>query len=205
MLIEQLNNIANAQIQIAGGGIKVDGFVSSDISIGGGNSFNNPLESMAQQSLSETLQGLQSVASKFGYTGNFTLRSLEQSVLTWTGADIPNFTLRVVFIAIREGDDVRKKALELYKTVYPTSKTAGAATLIVPPLQYLPSGLNARGVFTVKVGKWFKAYNQVMQNVSFSFSKEVTSNGSPVYCEGEISFRPFRTVTSDTIRQYMGL
>lgn len=208
--IQKIN--PNARILISIPGVKgVEGIVTGNLAFGISNNFNTPLESQSQQSLSETLGGAQAAASNLaqllGYKGlglkPFTLTTVQQSVKTWTGNSLPVFNVPMKFIATKDTDDVRKIHAKLLSTVGSSFESFGLSANISPPLGYLPAGMTAQGTIAVSIGTWFQATKQVMLNVEFTYSKEVIANGSPLFCEGTISFTPFRIISLKELKGYL--
>lgn len=204
--IEKLSTNSYSRIVVAGPNLgSVNGFITSELSINGSNEFSTPLESQAQKSLSDNLQAAQAVAGRLGIQDftKFTLQTVEQSVAVWSNSSKPTFSVSLLFIAIKETDDVRTPVANLFKTVYPTFEGFALTSIVKPPLGYLPNGMTASGVFTVQVGKWFRAPGQIMNSVDFTFSKETIKSGAPLYATGTIQFTPFRMIEAREIANYI--
>jgi hypothetical protein len=209
------SNFSNAQITISGiptpTGITQDiiGIITSELNFGSGNSWNTPLESAQQSSLSETVQGGGAVLSNLlsgtrfkDLVKPFTLRTIQQSVKIWNGSDLPVFTVKLIFVALAEDDDVRENVAQLMQSVAPPTASFGS-TFLTPPLGYQPSGLKASGVISVAIGSWFEGHNFVMNNVNFTFSAETIASGNPLYAEGTISFTPYRIISASELSGYI--
>lgn len=205
-ILELLKN-ENAKVTVATGGAPVTAFVQSDLIINGSNNFTNSLQSSNIESLQVLLQKGQGIAQAMGAThgSQFSARTLSQSTDFWTGSERPTFTIDMLFVALYEEDDVRKKVMELYRCTYPTAKGLVLTETLIPPLGYQPdaTGVNATGTITVKYGKWFRAPGQLMKNVSFKFSKEVLKSGLPVFAVGSITFHPFREISFSEFQKYL--
>jgi len=190
----------------------VVGIITQELTFAASNSFNTPLESSAQQQLSETLMGAQAaagnLATRLGYKGGalskpFTLRTVEQSVKTWTGSETPVFNVVLKLVALQETDDVRQAVSNLLSAVAPTFSSFGLSANVAPPLNYLPKGMTAQGTITVAIGRWFKAHQQVMLSVTPTFSRETIASGAPLYCDVAISFTPYRQVSVGELTGYI--
>ena len=59
-----------------------------------------------------------------------------------------------------------------------------------------------QGTCTVVIGKWFRALNQIIIAADFDFSRTTTVAGSPLFCEGKITFEPYRMITEDEFNSY---
>lgn len=186
----------------------ITAFVTSELSISGGNQYSNPLLTNQQESISNTLQNAQAlignVASKFGYNGipSFSLKTVEQSVNTWSGSDRPSFRLSLLFVALRGDEDITLPIQTLYKAVFPEIIDVALGQVIIPPLKYLPQGRTARGTVLVRIGKWFQATNLLIEKVDFTFSKETLPSGRPLYAQGSVSFVPYRVLSAEEINQW---
>lgn len=221
---KQFTNNPNSQVIISGlntpaqtnsPGFKttatnVAGIIAGPLGFEVSSEYGTPLWSQSQEGLSEQLQGYLAVASgvKKTLTGKglshpYTLLNANQSVKTWTGTSLPVFNVPLKFVAFNEDDDVTDAHKALLSAVMPvfTSKNSLSA-FMQPPLGYLPSGITASGTITVAIGQWFRAVGQVMVTVDMSYSKETLLSGAPLYCEGDISFTPFRIISFQEIQGY---
>jgi hypothetical protein len=200
----------HARVRIVGLGDKtqfgVTAFLADELNLSGSNDFSDAaLQQGQQESLNDTLQKLQAVvggvASQFGYDSvpSFTLKTLEQSVSTWKGAERPSFSLRVLFVATRETDDVTTQVNGLYRSVFPSFKSVGVASVVLPPLNYLPQGITARGTVLVEIGKWFRATGLIIKSVNFKFSKSVLASGKPIYADGTVQFQAYRVLSYEDV------
>ena len=214
--VQQTNLNEGPTANLSNSGRSVEGIILDKVSIGGGADFNNPLESAAQAALDSTLtnvqMGLRAAAAKAGMNSDsipvLSLKSVAQSISVWTGSERPSFNIPMMFIATRRDQDIREDVKKLLKTVYPTFSDAGT---ILPPLGY-GSSLGVEGALptakntcTIFIGQWFKASQQIMRSVEFSFSPEVHSNNTPLYAIGSIKFEPFRTVSYEEVSGYISI
>lgn len=205
----------NAQILISTPVGSVQGFVMGPISIGVSADYNNPLESAAQQQLSEATQNAQSAfktfANQLGFNGEsvpaFSFKTVANSLKQWTNTSPPVFNVPMAFIASKTTDDVRKPTSTLYRTVMPQFQGSGLTTTILAPLGYqgvLNKGqLSAINTLTVQIGKWFRAPLQVMTSVNFEFATQTLPSGIPLYSAGSVSFTPFRAISAGELTAYL--
>lgn len=208
--IDNINTNPNSQIIIAIPGVPrpVTGYIQNDVFISAGNEFNTPFENQAQNSLNTKLQGLGSVTGRFSDTAGeklktFSLKTIDQSALFWTGSRIPQFSIPLTFVAVRESDDVRDPVENLYKTVFPIFDKLSKSATIRPPLGYFPKGISADGTISVRIGNWFNASRLVMVNVDFSFSREVIESGAPLFATGTVVMRPFRAISFNEFQGWL--
>lgn len=204
--IERMIANENYKVVIAGLGSKpVTGFLQDDIKFGGGNNYNNPFESEAQQKLSDVINkgvpAVAGVAKSFGYnvpTSQFSLKSFDQTIESWTGSQKPSFSMRLTFLALGPDDDVTDPVRKIMRAVMPTGNR-----LVTAPLGYgvqitnkdgLP-GLAAHGTLAIRVGKWFQALGQICRKAQPTISKECIASGLPLYSIVEFEFEPYRAIS----------
>jgi hypothetical protein len=215
------------------GSRRVQGLLQGEFTISGGNQFNTPLASSSQEGLSQKLNvgkaAIEAVATnvtgqQVSLGSQIQLKTLAQTANFWTGSEKPKFSIDLLFIALRRGDDVRDQVDSLYRTVFPTLGKGGV--FLQAPYNYSVDGAGrARGTFAIKLGEWFRATRQVMTNVSFTFSQEMVpldggSGGggilsigdgvinqeptkfAPLFARGSIQFEPYRDITYNEFRGY---
>lgn len=219
--IEKLAENPNYKISIhlgRGRSNIVNGFISGPINMGGGNDWNNPFDSSVQGTMSEVFSKVAPVVSRgvSSFSGEqktlaFTsLKSMEQTVLGWTGSKKPTFSIPLVFVALRPTDDVTDPIKKLAKTVFPSEEKLGSGRISVgvtkAPLGYGVTVGRGRliptGTITVRIGRWFFAVNQVVSSFDWTFSKEVIGNGLPFMATATLGFEPFKNVTLDEFYGY---
>jgi len=188
------------------------GWMEGNRQIGGGNEFSTPLDvSIQNEKLNRIIKVVKAV-------GGIQPKLFVQTTKTWESSQTPNFTINMTFVAIRKDDDVRVPVRSLLSTVYPVgtygfmSAPLGYKLGAIEALKKLVSGQGKKaaaqvvtpvGTIFCEIGRWFRAPNQVARSVDFTFSKEVHSNGTPLYASGSISFEPFRAISFDEIDQYI--
>lgn len=201
-------------------GTRLNALFQGEFSISGGNSFNTPLASSGLENLSEKINigktVIQSAANQIGANVNVgsqvQLKTLSMTSNYWVGSEKPKFTLDLLFIALKRGDDVRDMVEPLYESVFPTVAKGGI--YIRAPFGYnVDSQGQAIGTFAVQLGTWFRATKQVMTGVNFTYSKEMIPldgavNGTeatkfaPLYARGSIAFEPYRDITFNEFKGY---
>lgn len=206
-------------------GRPVVGFLQSEITIFGRNELTTLIDTSAQQDFARKANIGRAVAQSsigqkaFGAFGidstkfqNVSLLNLNQTIGEWTASAKPVFTLNMIFVALRTGDDVRIPCAKLLRTVYPTVATLGSAkginfSTLRAPLNYAPT--IGRGFSTIQIGQWFKAPRQVIKEVTFTFSTQVVkldptgSRTAPLFAIATLQFEPFRLLTYPEIRAYI--
>lgn len=217
--IDKLISSTDANVSVTGPGLRFRGLMTSNVSIRAGNSFNTLLESSFTESLSQSTNKILNSVKTVGAATGFetlqaiklppvTLKSLGQSVQFWVGSETPVFTIDVVKIATRPGQDIRSEIIQLYSSVFPEESSqlgSTAANLFLrPPLGYTPEsfGKNATGTIAVQVGTWARFLNHIMKSVNFTFSKEVTRDGHPLYATGTIEFEHFRAIKYSEFKKF---
>lgn len=211
--LDALKDNPNAHVLVTGPNVRVRGLITAPLSISAASRYTNVLESQAQESLSDKISGglgaagaalsVMGAGNLAGSIPSFTLRTAEQSADTYQTSERPSFTVELIFVALRSNDDVRIPVSKLYKATMPTFSKQGAANFLQAPLGYQSKGMSAQGTCAVRVGTWFQATWQLIKNVSFTFSREVTVNGYPLYASGSITFEPYRMISVDELLGYM--
>jgi hypothetical protein len=192
----------------------VMGLITSELTLGGANSFSSPLEdSSILSKVSKTIGTVRNVSSAMGNQASQAATMLKsQTIDFYTGSSKPEFALDVVFITLDSNDnknDATAYVKDVLKSVYPTSN----GQLLNAPLGYNPfaksGGLSSiitngtpSGTVTLRVGRWFLARNLVVQSANFTMSREVTASGKPLYASGSISLAPYRALTYDEVKKW---
>jgi hypothetical protein len=187
----------HALIRIAGSGVRVKGIAVGGFTAGGAAEYNSIFQSTLSTKLSESLAKIKFVAGEIpgadkiiGALGGVHMKSKWETTDFWVNTQKPTFSVDTVFIAIRRKDDVRSKVNQLWKCVYPQRLQDGA--LYGPPLGYLATRSGVTGTVDVSIGRWFYARQQIVKNVSATFSKELVAPGRPLYVEVKVDFEPYR-------------
>jgi len=135
-------------------------------------------------------------------------RNTFATAVQWTGSSKPVFPINLLFLKLRNRENIAQKVLSLYKTVYPTqSREFSVSDLkianIGAPLGYLPTANNsARGTLALQIGQWFRATNLIMRSVDFTFSSEISTDGFPLYAVGSVVLEPWRSITFEEFSAY---
>lgn len=210
LAIDKLKNNAKSQITIVGPGIAVTAFLISDFTLSGSNEFQSIFELTGQEDLQKKLLLTKSVADKVGAGGlvpEIRIKSIEQTELTWMSSELPTYSLQLLFLSVRPGDDVRKDVKALLSAVYPVFKAELKTKVMFPPLGYKvrdPNGNEAvAGTLIISIGSWFRATKQVIRSASFTHSKEVVDDGTPLYATGELTFSPYRMISVGDVQGYL--
>jgi hypothetical protein len=202
-------------------------YIQNELSFNAGNDYNNPFESSAAARLSEVankaLPLLSAFKEKIGVGGEepvaqFSLKSFEQTVLSWTRSIKPVFNMNLTFIAIRptgDNSDVTDPVKRLMATVFPDrGEIAGGLNVIKAPMGYGAKvvvdavagqkklSLNVSGTTMLQVGEYFRAPGLVARSASPQFSKEVISTGKPLWASVNVSFEPYRAITYKEFKGY---
>ena len=117
----------------------------------------------------------------------------------WVGAEKPTFSLQLMFVATKADDDIREEVFKVLEGVYPEEGTGG---IISAPWGYGFGTGGKSGKFTISIGKWFSAPNQILNDASFELSKETTKKGWPLYATGTINFFPYRLIYAKELKKY---
>jgi hypothetical protein len=218
-----------AQIRMAGfGGAPVVAYHSVEFSSGASNEYNNPFESEAQEKLSAIANRVLPAASGVVnyFTGKesvpsaqFSLKSFNQTIDSWTKSSKPSFPIKVYFIALRPTDDVRVNMKKVMRGVMPNKGTLSQGlglNVITAPLGFGPQvvigqsnnnanttvSLSVPGTLVVSIGTWFKGRGLVLKDAKFTFSKQVIRSGNPLWCEMDLTFNPYRQLSNDEFASF---
>jgi hypothetical protein len=177
------------------------GFVTSNITIGGSNCFQSPFDTALMSALTLVANGGGILSNELLGTKIAQIRLSTQTMTrqVWTKSESPIFRATMVFLAIKEADDVRTPVKAILSSVFP--EFDNSSPIMKAPLGY--DGVGA-GLLTVVIGKWFQAPNMIMRSANFSFSKEIIASGAPLYAEGNIEFIPYDMTSGSTIAGYIG-
>jgi hypothetical protein len=206
-LVESRGGILNAP--------GVSGYLMNDISFQVDSNFGPLFGNPAVESVAEGMDVLSGTLKSFGLPGlanslqNFSPRNLLQTVSAWHGSEGPVFALNVLFLTLRSTDNILQQVKSLYSTVLPQRTGVGDTGKVDigqvrAPLGYFPdTSLSPLGTLTVAVGKWFLAQNLLAIGVNFTFSKETTTNGQPLYAMGTVVLKPFRNLSYDEFSAFL--
>lgn len=193
--------------------IEVDvlGYSLSDFAVSGGNqyeSFSNAIDNLASGALGQTvgsvvskarsgIKSIETISTIIGGQSQFT--SPEETRATWSGSNLPSFQLELQFLCLdseNPSEDVVTKVNSLMRAVYPDIGKANTLNVNIfkAPLGY-SSKDNNNGKFTISIGKWFQGTKMVIENISFTYGKELNRNGKPIYANGAITFRPYKMIS----------
>lgn len=197
----------------------VEGFITSNTRLSGGNSYNTPLDNSFTDSLSSLASNASQSANNLGVTNNaqFILKSQVQTVLQWSGSERFSFNVEVLFLSwkIKERNVLRpvKRLLEAVSPLSTGIAGVDALSLLnlqtIAPLGY--TALNVKGVpvgiglSSVSIGKWFKADQLVIKNVDLDVSKETLKDGTPLYCTATVHFETFKMLSALEVTQFIRL
>jgi hypothetical protein len=204
--IDKLLNSVNSRILISdapSNNIRVQGFMVSDFSISGGNSYTNIFGSSSQEIADSALKTATSlinfVSGKTGISdvkiSERKLMAINSTIHSWVGSNRPSFNIPLIFVAIRESDDVRTPVKSLTKSVYPTED----GIFMIAPLGYDGTG---GGTVSIQIGKWLMIHGLVVTSMNATFSQQVIKSGLPLYAKVDITFEPYKLPTVKDVDGY---
>jgi len=192
---QNINNV----VRITSDGDKpfdVRGLMSSPFTSGGGNNWNTPLDNPVLDDASSTMQAIRTMEGALiknrTYTQNITTNKQFKNNIattkTYGGSNIPSYPANFTLVTYRKGQNVLDDVLKLMSTVLPQESASGS--WITPPLNYDPG--NFTGTVSLWYGKYFKASNLVVIDMSYTLSREVVPNNTPLYADIQMSLQPTR-------------
>jgi len=177
---------------------KITSVMTNELAIGGSNTFSAKTELQERipvvgkiTEVTNKIKVVPQLANSASYTKNETSN-------TWTQSGKPQFT--VDFTLIANNADKAKTHVDwikmLQSAVLPQGSHDGG---LAPPNGYTNTGA---GTLTLFVGAWFKATSLVMVNTTFTPSKQVMSNGYPLFWVCSITLEPYRMITAGDFSKY---
>jgi hypothetical protein len=216
--IQKIINNPNAQILLTsrtsrGKAWGVKGFVTQDINIGGSVNWGTLGGLEMLQNMGDWLNKAGSALNSFKEGADvpqFQLKALKTTQLNYAGTNQFEMSIPLVFVAYKQGDDVRLPVAALKQAIYPTiPKISNFETKMIAPLGYTAGSIGTKagviGAIALKIGQWFEIPIRLMliSNADFTFSKEVTSNGTPLYAQGQITLVASRAISSEEMNQFL--
>ena len=184
-------------------GDRVEAFVRDNFPFANTSRYQSMFDLEVLNSLSNGLNALEQ-AGTMATGANIaqrSLKSMNQSMASWTGTDKPSFNFNLIFVATKAEDDPMAEVFKLLKGIYPTADVG--SFIMKAPLDYNPNGMaGAFGTWTVSIGTWFLATYQILTSVNVTVSKEVVQGGKPLFVDAAITFEPYRMITFAEFKQY---
>lgn len=202
-IIDEIQSNPNARVLIVFPDKSVvSSFIKAEFAVGNTSEYEDPStnsKSALVDKLSNAGMKLTGVGSE---GGQVSWKQPSTTALNWTGSTNPELNLSLVFISTKSSDNVLNIAKKLHTLTYPSLGSSGL--VYRAPLQYTPSTKigrqpTAKGTVAIQIGKWFYAVGLVCLSFTPTYSKETIANGTPLYMECELTFRPFRQWTYEDI------
>lgn len=180
--------------------------IESDFEVGGGVNYDEPWEAFMDDKGKQLNQAKMLANATIG-TGmsNSSLKSLQNTVSTWSGNERPTFSFPATYRRLRLSEPSVSDFVSTFKSYeFPI---VDGEDILNSQLQ-APGGYNfgenftAVGTWTLEVGRYFRANNLLLQSAPFSFSKEHTSDGTPLFAKGNISLKPYRQISRDEFKSW---
>lgn len=129
------------------------------------------------------------------------LQSLFLTQVNYVSTTDPSFSLQLYDVARYKGYDVRSQFSKLLAGVYPRASTA---MTVYAPYNYGYEGGTPFNTVDLQLGRWFWGRNMVLTQVTGSFSKEKVTGGLPLYCNIQVTMKPWRLPTADDMLEWLG-
>lgn len=211
---DYLNNPdLKVMMTIPGGGKPVEALLINDFMFSGSSEYTNLMEQVAEAYISKIdvakAMVLAAAPSQAVRLSKMSPRLIDQTILRWSGGGRPTFPISLMFIETKNGErSVRENVQRMYSTVFPQEGNAIGSGKISArtygaPLGYIGTALEKSvGLISLKIGKWFLATGLVASGVNFTFSKEVTPDGGPLFATGDITLESYRIMTNDEVQKF---
>lgn len=191
------------------------GMIEGDFNVSGSASYSSPYEEMAQK-LSQTLRGVTSAASTVtnqlpdeigGMIQELQSTQVKNPSMTshlWEASERPSLPVTFTMLNYKEGMDVGRDATDLWAKCYPTKGVGG---LYKAPGGYRVDGTTAVGTWSIRIGRWFQAFNLNLTSVDVVYSQTQVSDGPtdiprPLTATVSAVLVPFQAPTEDVIKNY---
>ena len=211
--LQELTNNPDARVMVVlPDRTTVTGFLTQEFSFGGRSKYESAATADTQGRVSKIVNNISSfVGGGEKRIAQIKLMHPNQTVMSWQGTTNPDINLNLVFISLRENQDLNDTITQLQQALYPTVGTGSIAGKAVSGIYKAPGGYSiekgidnpkAFNTNTVSIGRWFLAPGLVMTALNFTISKEPTSNRTPLYVGAAMSFSPFKQVDYATVKSY---
>ncbi|KWA73015.1 hypothetical protein WL30_11055 [Burkholderia ubonensis] len=203
--IDKIINNPNVRLTVdfGVGGI-VTGFMTEDQSFGFGNNYDAPFESLGRDisgvvSKFSTAAGALAPGENVAAIPQMRIQSVLQTIYAWQSSERMRFTVHMIFVALRAGDDVRQLIAPFIRATNPTYRDF----IVTPPLGYNANRMTAMGAAQVNIGQWF-ATTPVMVVKDFQprFARGVIGNKTPLYCIAQVTFESYRMLSADEVLSF---
>lgn len=194
----------NYQFVIATKKWNVVGIMTSDIGFSGGNDYSSVKDVLGDLPIiGKAIEAKDKLGNIFKISGRSNITDFE-SRLVWNNSKKPQFTVEYRFLNTKvHGSDSPKDALykakTLHSAVLPTmgepAKGLRKGAFFRSPLNYKFFESGAQGVLSLSIGKWFMASDLLVTDCHFTPSKQVMSDGRPLYVTGSITLEPYQAIT----------
>lgn len=146
-------------------------------------------------------------------TGQLSFKQIRGTEMRYGGSGCPTFQVKLILPSYNA--NAKQSPLDSVKLlmacVYPRyAGTSLAGDQLEAPLGYdIKFNSNQQNdapinTVTVERGRFFKAHNMLVKQVSTTFSQECMEDGYPLYIEANIEFQPWRTPDYKTAMSWFG-
>jgi hypothetical protein len=200
--IDKILGSVNSRILISSDEGSVQGFVTSDFSISGSNSFTNAFGAASQEAGDKIIRTATQIGNVIAGNEKIAqrkLQAIDSTIHSWTGSARPSLNIPLIFMTIRETDDVREYVKILMRMVYPTEE----GLFVVAPLKYDGTG---GGTVSLQIGKWLMIHGLVVLSVNAVLSQQVVKMSDdstrPLFAKVDMVLEPYKQPTVDDIEGY---
>lgn len=149
------------------------------------------------------------------------LRIHEMTVKSWSGTADPVINVSFAMVNTDRLKNAFEQYYDLQASMYPTLTTesfeqqGNRGRGLLPPYGFSPDGQRSRegskGLWTVEIGNWFRAYNMLLTNVqlessmTLDVSKDTTASkpAMPMYAAVTCTFTTERAATQNIVRGWL--
>ena len=207
--IDKVLGNPNCLVSFTGGSIALKATMIDDFGFSFGSEYNSLFDVGSIDDLAGGLNRATAVINNFANL-NIPQVRLKTPGLTskaFIGSKNPSFDIKLIIMNVHEGDDIMTKVKNFVRMSMPSidsfTKLGG---LYVAPMGYRTKtgATRSTGPISVRIGKWFYAPNQIIEDVSVHFSKvSSNSSGQPLYATLSVRFGPTLDIGVSELLSYI--
>ena len=212
LIIEEVLNSRDYTVEISGPGGVVKGLVNSPLAVNINSQYDSLFDMTMGQQLSQKYAQAAYWAGGVGsklhinWMKNLTQKSfiqVFQTVRRWTGTTLSDLSVSLLLVNYK-GTNLISRIRSLAAASSPTLE----GHRLKSPGGYAPSleNLNtAPGSYALRFSSWFNVRRKclLLSAMSFTPSKEIDTNGYPLFVDVSLTFEPFRMLTKDMVESWL--
>ena len=176
----------------------ISSVMMNELAFSGSNEFSAKADLLKELPIAGPILGLKDKVRPVAQLAGGASYSSSELAETWVKSSVPKFSID--FLLLAHNADKAVKHVELIKKLQASVlPAAGGNGGLLPPLGYKNDG---SGTISLTVGTWFSATGLIMDSISYTPSKQVMSNGYPLYWNCSVTLYPYKAITIDQFERY---